>query len=87
MKQGLDNRLSYFFREQKYLKEFKQGKDSTVGSTSSHFVELLPGEWPLHMLDILPGPARALLLDGILEKGLQGQQHTDYILGGEHADV
>lgn len=62
-------------------------RDSTVGSPSCHFVELLPGKWSLYMLDILPGPARALLLDGILEKGLQGQQHTDHILGGEHADV
>lgn len=50
-------------------------------------MELLPGEWPLHMLDVLPGPARALFLDGVLEKGLQGQQHTDHVLGGQHADV
>lgn len=64
-----------------------QGGDCTVGAPACHFVELLPGERPLHMLDVLPGPARALLLDGVLEKGLQGQQHTDHILGGEHADV
>lgn len=73
--------------EQKHQKECKQGKESTVGSPSCHLVELLPGEGSLHMLNVLPGPARALLLDGVLEKGLQGQQHTDHILGGEHADV
>jgi hypothetical protein len=44
-------------------------------------MELLPGERPLHMLDVLPGPARALLLDGILQEGLQGQQHAHHILG------
>lgn len=50
-------------------------------------MELLPGERSLHVLDVLPGPARALLLDGVLEKGLQGQQCTDHVLGGQHADV
>lgn len=50
-------------------------------------MELLPGEWPLHMLDVLPGPSRPLLLDGVLEKGLQGEQHAHHVLGGEHADV
>lgn len=73
--------------EQNTQKEFEQGKESTIGSPSCHLVELLPGERSLHVLDILPGPARALLLDGVLEKGLQGQQHTDHVLGGEHADV
>lgn len=72
--------------EQK-TQEFEQGEECTIGPPSRHLVELLPRERPLHMLDILPGPARALLLDGILEKGLQGQQHTDHVLGGEHADV
>lgn len=50
-------------------------------------MELLPGEWSLHVLDVLPGPSRPLLLDGILEKGLQGEQHAHHVLGGEHADV
>lgn len=53
------------------MKELKQGRESTIGSPSCHFVELLPGQWSLHMLDVLPGPARALLLNGVLEKGLQ----------------
>lgn len=87
VKQTPDSNSNYFLMEWKNEKAFKQGKESTIGPPSCHFVELLPGEWSLHMLDVLPGPARAFLLDGILEKGLQGQQHTDHILGGKHADV
>lgn len=68
-------------------KELKLARDTTVGPTSCHLVELLPGEWSLHVLDVFPGPARTLLLDGVLEKGLQGQQHPNHILGGQHADV
>lgn len=50
-------------------------------------MELLPGERSLHVLDVLPGPSCPLLLDGVLEKGLQGEQHAHHVLGGEHADV
>lgn len=50
-------------------------------------MELLPGEWSLHVLDVLPGPARPLLLDGVLQKGLQREQHAHHVLGGQHADV
>ena len=86
-KEDLTVTKAALFTEEKNLKERQQGERSTVGSPSCHLVELLPGEWSLHVLDVLPGPARALLLDGVLEKGLQGQQCTDHVLGGQHADV
>lgn len=50
-------------------------------------MELLPGEWSLHVLDVLPGPSCPLLLDGVLEKGLQREQHAHHVLRGEHADI
>ena len=86
-KEDLTVTKAALFTEEKNPKERHKGERSTVGSPSCHLVELLPGEWPLHVLDVLPGPARALLLDGVLEEGLQGQQRTDHVLGGQHADV
>lgn len=59
----------------------------TVGSPAGHLVELLPCEWTLDMLDVLPGPARTFFLDCVLEEGLQGQQHTHHVLGRQNTDV
>lgn len=59
----------------------------TVGASPSHLMELLPGEWTLNMLDVFPGPSCSLFLDGILQERLQRQQHTDHILGRQHAHV
>lgn len=44
-------------------------------------MELLPGKWALNVLDVFPGPPCPLFLDGILQEGLQGEQHADHILG------
>lgn len=55
----------------------------TVGASPSHFVELLPREGSLHA----PGPDRSLLLDGVLQHGLQREQHAEDVLGTLHAHI
>lgn len=55
----------------------------TVGAPSSHLVELLPGEGSLNA----PGAHRPLLLDGILEYRLEGEQHPQHVLRAQSTDV
>lgn len=59
----------------------------TVGASPSHFMELLPGKRTLNVLDVFPGPPCSLFLDGILQEGLQRQQHADHILGRQSAHL
>lgn len=66
---------------QQYVTSLQEVSELTVGTSPSHFMELLPGKWTLNMLDVFPSPPCSLFLDGILQEGLQGQQHADHILG------
>lgn len=54
----------------------------TIGSTPGHFVELLPRKGPLEA----PGSC-SLLLNGILQYRVEGEQHTEHILRAQHAHI
>ncbi len=55
----------------------------TVRAPSSHLVELLPGQGTLNA----PRPYRPLLLDCVLEHGLEGHQHPQHVLRAQCTHV